>query len=167
MRLLKLFISFYLLLFINNQEYQNVVDIRRIFNGENYNYNDSYIAFLDIPKINLKRGLYAKESPLNSISYNIAFLAESEYPNDNSNTIIIGHSGNSNISYFEDLKYLSVGDSIYLYYDNYKYHFIISDIYTVLKTGYVNIRRDINKKTITLITCYQSDKQLVIIGYEA
>jgi len=167
MQPLKLLFSLYFIFYIsNNIEFQREINIRRYLGDERYNYNDTYIAFLFIPKIGFERGLYEKESPLNNISYNIAFLDESEYPRDNSNTIIIGHNGNSSISYFEDLKHLTIGDSIYLYYDNYKYHFVVADIYTVLKTGYVKIRRDNSKKTITLITCFERNKQLVIIGYE-
>lgn len=169
MRLLKLFVSFYLIFIsvnYNNIEFQNKRSLKRYFNDSKYNYNFDYIAVLSIPKINFERGLYPKESPLNNIAYNIAFLKESEYPSLNSNTIIIGHSGNSNISYFEDLKGLVIGDGIDLFYDNFKYHFVVNDIYTVAKNGYVKVRRDKSKKTITLITCYENDKQLVVIGYE-
>ena len=169
MRLLKLCVSIYLIFIsanYNNKEFQNERSIKRYFSDSKYNYNNDYIAVLSIPKINFERGLYPKESSLNNIAYNIAFLKESEYPSLNSNTIIIGHSGNSNISYFEDLKKLVVGDEIFLFYENFKYHFIINDIYTVKKNRNVKVRRDKNRKTITLITCYERDKQLVIIGYE-
>ena len=52
-------------------------------------------------------------------------------------------------------------------FDGIKYEYKIADIYDVDKTGTVNISRDKNRTTITLITCkkYSKDKQTVFIGY--
>ena len=43
----------------------------------------------------------------------------------------------------------------------------INEYYDIEKNGTASIKRDINKKTITLITCSQKDKtkQLIYIGY--
>ena len=138
--------------------------IRRDFKDNKYNYNDSYIATINIPKIGLKRGLYAKESPLNNVDYELAFLPDTEYPNNNSNTVIIGHSGNSPYAYFNNLNMLDINDVIYFYYNNYKYDFIVSNIYLVNKTGSIEIYKEENKMTLTLITCYSDKYQLVVIA---
>ena len=62
---------------------------------------------------------------------------------------------------------LDINDSVYVYFDGIKYEYKIADIYDVDKTGTVNISRDKNRTTITLITCkkYSKDKQTVFIGY--
>ena len=138
--------------------------IRRDFKGNKYNYSNLYVAYLEIPKIGFKRGLYDINSPLNNVNNDIAFLDNTEYPNNNSNTVIIGHSGNSNKAYFNDLKLLELNDLIYFYYNNFKYEFVISNIYLVNKTGNVDVIKNKDKMTLTLITCYLDDYQLVIIA---
>ena len=143
----------------------NEKKIKRYFNGAKYNYNDDYIAVLKIPKINFMRGLHDVNSPLNDIDKNIAFLNDN-YPNLNTNTVIMGHSGDSEVSYFKDLDKLKIGDLIYFYYDNHEYIFEVGDIYKVLKTGDVTVKRIKNKLTLTLITCYLDNEQLVIIAYK-
>ena len=120
--------------------------------------NTSYVASLNIPKINLEEGLYALNSPYNNIQYNIAYHEESTL----NNTIIMGHSGTSHISFFENLRYLDIGDVIY--YNNDEY--IIDNIYRVLKTGSLDLICDEDKITLTLITCLDNDYQLVIIAYK-
>lgn len=139
--------------------------IKRNINKNNkFNYNDSYIAVLEIPIIGFKRGLYDKDSTLNDVNHDIAFLPNTEYPSGNSSTVIVGHSGNSKYAYFNDLDKLDIGDTIYLYYDKTKYEFIVDNIYLVLKTGDVEVIKDENKMTLTLITCFEDNYQLVIVA---
>ena len=77
----------------------------------------------------------------------------------------MAHSGTAYISYFNNLKYLNINDHIYLDYNNETYNYKITNIYDVEKTGSLNIKRNNNKSTITLITCRDnSNKQIVIIG---
>lgn len=144
----------------------NEIKIKRYFDDNKYNYFDEYKAVLKIPSINFLRGLYDINNPLNDISKNIAFLENTSYPNNNSNTVIIGHSGDSLISYFKDLNKLKIGDLIYFYYDNFEYIFEVADIYIVDKTGFVEVKRNKNKMTLTLITCYLDKYQLVIVAYK-
>lgn len=120
--------------------------------------NNSYVANLNIPKIDLAENLYAINSPYNNIAYNIAYHEESTI----NNTIILGHSGTSHISFFENLRYLNIGDVIY--YNNDEY--IIDNTYRVLKTGLLDIIYDENRITLTLITCLDNDYQLVIVAYK-
>lgn len=153
--------------FLKQEEYiENKINLKHYFKEERYNSFNDYIAVLEIPKINFKRGLYSKESKLNNIDNNIAFYQNTEYPNNNTNTIILGHSGNSKISFFENLKYLEIGDVVNFYYNNSKLNFEIANIYEVPKTGTIDILRNQDKMTITLITCIPNDKQLVIIAYK-
>lgn len=130
--------------------------------------NYDYIAVLEIPKINLKRGLVSTDSKYNNVNYNIKIVDGSLMPYvRNGNLILAGHNGSAYISFFKNLYKMDIGDSVYVYFDSIKYEYKIADIYDVDKTGTVNISRDKNRTTITLITCkkYSKDKQTVFIGY--
>ena len=79
----------------------------------------NYIAVLKIPKINLERGLVDPNSYLNNVNYNVQILKDSSMPDVNKgNLILAGHSGNSRISYFRNLDKLSLGDDVYIIYNN-------------------------------------------------
>lgn len=126
---------------------------------------EEYIAVLQIPKINFKRGLYKENSPENKLSKNIIFLDSSDMPNkDNSKVIIVGHSGAPSNAYFKNLYKLNFKDKLILYYDNYKYIYEVSDIYEIKKTGNLALESNKGVKTLTLVTCKGLDKQLVIVS---
>lgn len=133
----------------------------------NNNLEDEYIAVLEIPKINLKRGLYSLESEKNNVKYNIEILSESKMPEEkNSNLILASHSGNAKNAYFKNLKDLELNDISYIYYNNKKYTYKVTNIYEVEKDGSAEIIRNVNNNTLTMITCNQEDKtkQIVIIS---
>lgn len=129
---------------------------------------DIYDAILYIPQINLKKGIYKKNDKRNNIEENVTIHSSSDYPNkDFSNLILIAHSGTGKKAYFNELHKLNEDSLIEFYYQNVKYVYKINNYYQVEKNGKANIKRDINKKTVTLITCSQKDKtkQLIYIGY--
>lgn len=124
--------------------------------NEIYEY---YLAKLEIPKIGLSRGFYDKSSSLNRLSINIKMLNVSAYPDEvNGNVILAAHSGNYYNSYFGNLWKLELGDEAYLYYNNVKYVYKITNIYTDAKDGDVIVKRNPNKSTLTLITCTKDDE---------
>lgn len=126
-----------------------------------------YIGYLSIPDINLKKGFTTKESKYNTISKNIEILSASDYPDkENGNVIFAAHSGNSSVSYFNKLYLLNIGALVYITYDNVNYTYRITDIYTVNKSGTVEVRSNKNKSNITLITCTKNDNttQTVYLG---
>lgn len=128
----------------------------------------NYIAVLEIPSIKLKRGLVDYKSKYNNVKYNIQIIEHSEMPDvEKSNLILAGHNGTSNVSFFNDLDKLKEDSLVYVYYNNIKYIYKINNNYEVKKDGSVEIIRNRNKNTITLITCKKdsNDKQLVYIGY--
>ncbi len=135
----------------------------------NYRYVDnSYDAILSIPKINLKKGIYTIDDKRNNIEENIMVHKESIYPDqNNSNIILIAHSGSGEKAIFKDLKNLNDDSLIEFYYHHTKYVYKIDTIYCIEKTGEASIKKNGNKKTITLITCDSNDKtkQVVYIGY--
>lgn len=126
----------------------------------------NYIGILRIPKISLKQGLVDRKSSLNNIKYNIMIHKNSSSPYDNNgNVILVAHSGTAYVSFFRNLNKLNLNDYIYLDYDNKTFEYKVSKIYEVEKTGQVNIYRNLNKNSITLITCkHGTNKQIVVIG---
>ena len=128
----------------------------------------SYSMILEIPKINLKKGLCSIGQSCNNVSKNIEILKESDMPSViNGNLFLAGHNGNSKVSFFNKLDRLSVGDSIYIYYDGYKYEYKLNNYYDIKKTGEANIKRDKNKTTLVLVTCKKNtkDKQVIYVAY--
>jgi len=139
------------------------------YNSITYEKNDEinteYIAHLKIPKINLYKGLVDINSMDNYVDKNIQIINGSNMPDiKNSNLILAAHSGNSNVSFFKELNQLEINDSIYIEYNNKNYEYKMVNYYIVEKTGYIDIIRNENINTLTLITCIENtNKQLVII----
>lgn len=129
---------------------------------------ETYDAVLSIPCINLKKGIYGKDDSRNNISQNVTIHNGSDYPNkNNSNLILMAHSGSGNNAFFNDLDKLNNDSLIEFYYKKTKYVYKIDDYYMIDKNGFASIKRDATKKAITLITCSKKNKtrQLVYIGY--
>ena len=117
-----------------------------------------YIGYLTIPKINLTKGFLDYRSEENTVEKNIMVVAGSNYPDvERGNLIIAGHSGTGWKAFFNDLQYLQVGDIARVEYKGKTYTYTINNIYTEPKTGKLSIYRNINKNTLTLITCTNND----------
>ena len=64
-----------------------------------------------------------------------------------------------------NLNKLTIGDISYIYYGGIKYTYKVNNIYDIEKTGTATITRDLNKTTLTMITCrHNTNKQIVIIS---
>ena len=128
----------------------------------------NYIGKIHIDKINLNRGFLDIKSPYNNVSRNVTVIEKSSYPNvENGNLILAAHSGNCAICYFDKLYKLSLNDKAIIDYKNYKYTYILKDIYNVPKTGEVEIRRNIDQTVLTLITCtHGSDTEQTVYIFE-
>lgn len=141
-------------------------------NNTSYKFNikedeSIYIGYLSIPDIDLKKGFTKKESKYNTISKNIQILSASDYPDkENGNVIFAAHSGNSSVSYFNKLYLLNIDALVYVTYNNVTFTYKITDIYTVKKSGEIEIKSNKNKSNITLITCTKNDNttQTVYLG---
>lgn len=127
--------------------------------------NEDYIAVLEIPKINLRKGLYSKDSSNNNVNKNIEILDESDMPdNNNGNFILAGHSGSGRIAYFKDLHKLSNGDIAFVYYNGSRFGYTLINRYEIDKTGTAQITRNGQNDALTLITCkHNTNKQIVFI----
>lgn len=149
----------------NNQEKQETQNNdNQNNNGSQKNYsrnysNPNYFAYLQIEKINLTQGLVPLNSKNNNVNKNIQTIYPSDYPDVvNGNLILAAHSGTSSIAYFKKLYLLNTNDQVNVIYNNEKYVYNITNIYTVPKNGEVAIYRDMNKTTLTLITCTKNDE---------
>lgn len=132
-----------------------VENVKKEENNTNYVVDYSkYLGVLEIPKIGLKRGFYGVDSRYNSIQYNVTVVHGSTMPDvDNGNLILTAHSGDAYISYFAYLWRLGVGDNVYVTYNGVQYHYQIVNIYNVPKSGVAVIHRNIERTSLTLITC--------------
>lgn len=156
------------------QEKQEEIKLEYFFEVstiDNYNVikdtkQEDYIAVLEIPSINLKKGLYAIDSKNNNVNKNIEIIDSSDMPDiTKGNFILAGHSGTGRIAFFDDLDKLIIDDTIIVYYKNIKYIYQINNIESIVKDGTIEIKREF-ESMITLTTCNQENKneQLVITG---
>ena len=122
----------------------------------------SYLMVLEIPKINLKQGIYSKDDERNTIDKNVSILKESiKINNQNSILMLAAHSGNSIYSYFNDLNKLELNDEIFIYYEKQKYIYKIKNIYEMSKSNSMKLPMIIGNKII-LITCLDDYTYLII-----
>ena len=125
---------------------------------KNYQDIESYIGYLEIPKIKFKRGFYNITSKLNTVEANIEIIKGSDMPDvTNGNLIIAGHSGTGWKAFFKDLYKLEAGDEAIVTYAGVNYKYKITNIYKERNTGTVSIKRNYDKTTLTLITCTKDD----------
>lgn len=154
--------------FFNEEQNEETIQEEVFVEVENKKVDETnydYIAVLEIPKINLKRGL-SQDKYYNNVNRNIEILKVSTMPNiSKGNFILAGHSGSGRVAYFRNLNKLTIGDISYIYYGGIKYTYKVNNIYDVEKTGTATITRDLNKTTLTMITCrHNTNKQIVIIS---
>lgn len=154
---------------INNENYEvnsylnnYNEDVGYINNNKN---KEEYLGILEIKKIKLRKGFYKLNSNLNNVDKNIMIVSSSDMPNVNKgNLILASHSGNSSVSYFRYLDKLDMEDIASIYYLGKKYDYKLINYYDVDKNGSVQIIRNNDINTLTLITCKKNtDKQTVFI----
>ena len=153
-------------IFFDN-DYSSIESSSESFTSQNIDNSSNYIAILEIPKINLRKGLYSINNMNNNVNRNIQIIEESNMPDvENGNFILASHSGTGRTAYFNDLPKLDINDLVYIYYNNIKYTYQIYDKYNVDKDGTIEVSRIKNKRMITLTTCNQIDKskQVVVLG---
>ena len=126
-----------------------------------------YLMVLEIPKINLKKGIYYKDNKNNNVDHNIAILPSSSMPDEDKGSVVLAsHNGNTRVSYFKYLENLSNNDFVYLYYKGKKYQYGIYKSEIVDKVGTIKIKKDSSISNIVLISCKNGtkDKQIVYLG---
>lgn len=152
----------YIETYINN--YDGEVD-KKVLNLENKissTYN--YVAILDIPKINLKKGLVMSTKNFTSINYAVSIDKNSQMPDEKGNLILYAHSGNSKISFFKNINKLENNDIVNIYYNGKNYSYKVNKKYNIKKTGLFTLGETYSDNNLVLLTCiHNTDKQLVII----
>ena len=122
-------------------------------------YLKYYIGSLEIPKIGFNKGFVDINSKYNTVNRNIQIVNGSTYPDiDKGNFIIAAHSGTSYLAYFKNLYKLAIGDQAFVNYNGKRYTYQIVNIYNQEKTGKIAIYRDLDKTTMTLVTCTKNSK---------
>ena len=120
-----------------------------------------FIGYLNIPSINLRRGFVDPSSRLNTVNRNLQIINPSDMPTvRNGNMIIAAHSGSSAVSFFRYLWQVEVGDEVIVNYRGTDFRYIVRNIYLVPYTGRVQIRRNPNQTTLTLITCTRGERNM-------
>lgn len=123
-----------------------------------------YYGVLQIPKIGLKRGFHNVGSRYNSIEYNVSMVGGSTTPTEGyGNLILMAHSGDAYNSYFAYLYRLDVGDDCYVTIFGQTYHYQITKIYDVGKSGAVTIDWNRDKMSLTMITCTKDNDSMQTI----
>ncbi len=119
---------------------------------------ETYLGYLEIPKIKFRRGFYNLDSSLNNVESNIEIIEGSSMPDvTGGNLIIAGHSGTGWKAFFRNLYKLELGDTLTITYNGLNYTYRITNIYQEPNTGTIAIRRDCTKTTVTLVTCTKDD----------
>lgn len=150
--------------FINNMSIKEEAKLEEQINIQ---VEDNYIAVIEIPSINLRKGIYSKNSIENNIEKNVTILKESAMPDtQNGNVVLASHSGLSKIAYFNDLTKLKINDIAYIYYNGSRFFYKLINIYEVDKTGTVDIVRNTQRNTLTLITCKGKEKKQLVFIFE-
>lgn len=130
-------------------------ELKKIVNFLEYKkHNIEYIAVLEIPKINLKKGLKINtkvDEGIEIIDYN-KFI--------NNDIILASHSGNCDVCYFNKIDELSINDEIYIYKEDIKYIYKIKHIEEKKKNTF---KLDDSIDSITLITCKKNTDNIQIV----
>ena len=150
---------------VNNENYE-VNSYLNNYNEEvGYINKEEYLGILEIKKIKLRKGFYKLNSNLNNVDKNIMIVSSSDMPDVNKgNLILASHSGNSSVSYFRYLDKLDMEDIASIYYLGKKYDYKLINYYDVDKNGSVQIIKNNDINTLTLITCKKNtDKQIEYI----
>lgn len=122
--------------------------------------NLKYYGYLVIPKVNMKLGFYNVDNEKNNVGENVTLIDTGI----NNTYLLAAHSGSGHLAYFNDLRYLSVGDKITLIIDGNIMNYEVVNIRNEIKNGKINIKNE--KNQVILTTCNQVKKgyQLIIEG---
>lgn len=138
--------------------YQNKEEVKSYYNNDtSFNYKSNLV--LNIPSININLVVKKAYDDFSNLNNNLVYY---ERNNFNDKIIIFGHSGMGYATFFNRLDDLEENDKAYLYKDNKKAIYQVSDIYTVSYKDITILNND-EKKTLLLITCHKKSKNLRLV----
>lgn len=153
--------------YLEKESMLNEIELKDNSDNKESSNVEPFLGVIEIPKIKLKRGFYNINSSKNTVKKNVEIIKESTMPNVKSgNLILAAHCGNSRVAFFKDLPKLENGDEAIIYYEGKKYIYELKSRYEIPKTGKANIRRNLNKTTLTLITCKHLHKKQIVFIFE-
>ena len=141
----------FIIIYINET---NKKEIKR-FNNPKYKYEYVDKLILEIPKINIKQMVDKADDNYSNLDKGLVYYKNNDY---NKKIIIFGHSGIGYGVHFNRLDELDIEDRVYLYKNNYKITYIVSDIFTI-REDEIGILDSENKPILMLITCKKNDKK--------
>ena len=100
--------------------------------------NLKYYGYLVIPKVNMKLGFYNVDNEKNNVGENVTLIDTGI----NNTYLLAAHSGSGPLAYFNDLRYLSVGDKITLIIDGNIMNYEVVNIRNEIKNGKINIKNE-------------------------
>ncbi|MCH5297394.1 MAG: class C sortase [Ruminococcus sp.] len=122
-------------------------------------YNNMY-GYITIQKIDLKLPIYLGANDT-TMSFGAAHLNYTSLPigGESNNTVLAGHTGYWGKTFFDNIKYLNIGDNIQItnYWDTLSYKVIDKKQLKPEETQSIYIRD--NKDILTLLTCISNGKE--------
>ena len=120
------------------------------------------MLLLEIPSISLREKVYTMDSSSNVVDQHIQILKDSRI--DENFFLFAGHSGSGRANYFNDLKYVKIGDLVFIFINNKRLCYVVEKMYYIEKNGYFALSSEEVQNIVYLFTCsldYPS-KQLVV-----
>ena len=96
----------------NNDEILNINEEKTIQYFESDINDVDYNSVIEIPSINLKTIIYRGNKSMSSINKGVSFLYNTNMPDSDDLSIILGHTGNVAVSYFKNIHKLKKNDFV-------------------------------------------------------
>lgn len=128
------------------------------YTNDGHKMESEYLMVLEIPKINLQKGIYNISDKRNNIDENVTIL---NIEDNLKYLVLVSHSGNAFNAYFNDLYKLYFDDSVIIYYNKQKIEYKVKRIYRHNKNKNFHLKQNDENKLI-LITCLNKEKYLII-----
>jgi LPXTG-site transpeptidase (sortase) family protein len=150
---------------IVNYKYKRVIKEEEIQREVSTYYLDSskYDSLIEIPLINLKTVIYKGDENMTTIDKGVTYMHGTNMPDEGENTILFGHSGNGDVSYFNNIDNLEEKDLIIIHYNKIKYYYNVTNKYVVDQYDTEIVNKKISNG-IMLITCLKgkNKKRLIV-----
>ncbi len=128
------------------------------YTNDGHKMKSEYLMVLEIPKINLQKGIYNINDKRNNIDENVTIL---NIEDNLKYLVLVSHSGNASNAYFKDLYKLYFDDSVIIYYNKQKIEYKVNRIYRHNKNQKFRLKQNDENKLI-LITCLNKENYLII-----
>lgn len=138
----------------------------KISGGENIikKAEEKPLGYLNLLPLQKSYPFYNLNSSLNDVSKNVEWIKSNLPDVKNGNFILAAHSGNADISYFQNLRFLKVGDIVSVLMKEHEYFYEVIDTYEILKKNTL-IERPMDETVLTLVTCVTlTNRRFIVIA---